>query len=137
MMEVEPDSGGGSDADGRSESAHDPLQEGVAALMRDSILAAFRHFGGTQVVESILYVLELEHGVNPKGVARDSKPFKRALMLMFGGTADLIETRVVVELAKRLDVNYEGRTLEELLSMARISIGQTISRPNQRIATNE
>jgi predicted RNA-binding protein len=122
--ESEPDAGRGSHDYLRTKPARDHVQEEVAALIEDSIIAAFHYFGGKKILESILYVLELEHGVNLKSVVGDLKPFKRAMMLMFGTRADLIEMRVTIELAKRLDVNYEGRTLEDLLFMARISIAE-------------
>ena len=90
----------------------------VNELVADSVVSALGHFGGKNVVESLLYILELEHSVNLGTITTGLDGLRSGLNSMFGGAAYVVEERMCAELAKRLGVNQDGKTLESLLPVA-------------------
>ncbi|MGI0091201.1 MAG: hypothetical protein ACREBS_05785 [Nitrososphaerales archaeon] len=94
-----------------------------------AVLAGLGHFGPGSIVESLVYILELEHSVEIQSVAANPEFLRAALSKMFGGAAYVVETKICQALAKRLGVDGEGKSFEDLISMLRSMTGaETITK---------
>jgi hypothetical protein len=108
-------------------SANDHEEEEEEAKLNDlvgeAISQGLSHFGGKNVVESLIYILELEHSVNLRNVANELDALRRGFESMFGNAAYVVEEKVRNNLAKNLGLDPGGRTLEELIEAAKKSLG--------------
>jgi hypothetical protein len=93
-------------------------------LVGEAVAQGLSHFGGDNVVESLVYILELEHSVNLKNVVNQVEELRTGLSKMFGEAAYVVEGHVCGNLAKTLGLDPEGRTLEELIQAARSYLEQ-------------
>ncbi len=93
-------------------------------IVGDAVTQGLAHFGGGNVVESLIYILELEHGVNFKNIANQIQEFRTGIEKMFGTASYVVEEQVCSNLAKTLGLDPSGRSLEELIEEARIRISE-------------
>ncbi len=96
------------------------------AILNERFYSAVRkglaHFGGDGIVESLLYMLELEHSVDLKKVATNTSHFRSALKGMFGTGAYVVENKIRDEFARQEKVVGEGKSLDELVDLLRKDI---------------
>lgn len=88
-------------------------------VISEAVLHGLSHFGGADVVESLVYILELEHSVDLRSVSTDLNKLRGALKAMFGAASYVVEERICANLAKTLGLDPDGRSLEELTQEAR------------------
>jgi hypothetical protein len=93
-------------------------------LVGEAVSQGLSHFGGENVVESLIYILELEHSVQLRNIANQVLELRKGLEKMFGDAAYVIEGHVCSNLAKTLGLDPRGRTLEELVEAARDFVSQ-------------
>jgi len=84
-----------------------------------AVVKGLSYFGAGQVVESLVYILELEHSVDLNSLANNLDALRAALLKMFGGAAYVIESKISESLAKQLGIDSDGRKLDELLELAK------------------
>ena len=85
----------------------------------NAVVKGLSHFGAGTVVESLVYILELEHSVDLSSLADNLDALRAALQKMFGNAAYVIETKIAESLAKQLGVDPEGKKLDELVEITR------------------
>ncbi|MDH2900920.1 MAG: hypothetical protein PXY39_08095 [archaeon] len=102
-------------------SLEDSVSEEVRLnnLVGEAVLQGLSHFGGRKVVESLIYILELEHSVNLRNVVNELDVLRSGLSKMFGDAAYVVEGKVRDTLAKSLGLDPDGRTLEQLVETAK------------------
>ncbi|MHB1908796.1 MAG: hypothetical protein ACYCQJ_07975 [Nitrososphaerales archaeon] len=83
--------------------------------VKEAVIDGLAHFGGKNVVESLLYILELEHSVDLNDVANQIEKLLAGLDKMFGKASYVIEEKICENLAKRLGLDPEGQSLESLI----------------------
>ena len=88
-------------------------------LVRDAVSQGLAHFGGRNVVESLIYILELEHSVNLRNIVNELDALRLGFEKMFGEAAYVVEEKVRNNLAKNLGLDPEGRTIEQLIEAAK------------------
>ena len=88
------------------------------------------YFGAGPVVESLVYILELEHSVDLNSLANNLDALRAALLKMFGGAAYVIEGKIAESLAKQLGVDPEGKKLDELVEILRARLETSL--PNTK-----
>jgi hypothetical protein len=88
-----------------------------------AVVSGLGYFGPGQVVESLVYILELEHSVDLNSIASNIDGLRAALTKMFGGASHVVETKIAEALGKQLGVDSEGKSIEELIRIldARVS----------------
>jgi hypothetical protein len=109
----------------RESGNSDEIDEKSAALNRQvasAVLKGLSYFGAGQVVESLVYILELEHAVDLNSLANNLDALRAALNKMFGGAAHVIEAKIAESLAKQLGVDPDGRKLDDLVQMLKEKI---------------
>lgn len=89
----------------------------VNKMLSESVLRGFSHFGNKVVVESLLYILELEHSVNIYNLTRNIPAFRAGIDSMFGGGGYVLEERICEEIAHRLGIKRNGQNLETLVQI--------------------
>jgi hypothetical protein len=89
----------------------------------NAVIKGLSHFGAGQVVESLVYILELEHSVDLNSLANNTDALKAALGKMFGSAAHVIEGRISESLAKQLGIDPDGKTLDQLVEILKSRIG--------------
>lgn len=99
----------------------------VSELVRQAVVEGLSHFGGKNVVESLLYILELEHSVDLKNLANELSSFRLGIYKMFGEASYVIEEKVCNNLASKLGLDPAGRSLEELINCAKESVPRVLS----------
>jgi hypothetical protein len=100
------------------------LQTKLNSLVGEAVFQGLSHFGGRNVVESLIYILELEHAVNLRNIVNELETLRSGLAKMFGNAAYVVEEKVRNNLAKKLGLDPDGRTLEQLVEAARKLIQQ-------------
>ncbi len=90
----------------------------VTLALSNSALRALSFLGSKKVVDSVLDVLELEHGVSINDVARRPAAFTLGIESMFGPGSYVITRIVCAEIARDLGVPRGGKTLSELVKIA-------------------
>ena len=85
------------------------------ANVAKAVMAGLGYFGAGQVVESLVYILELEHSVDMNSIADNIEGLKKALTKMFGSAAHVVETKIAEALGKQLGVDSEGKSIEDLI----------------------
>ena len=105
----------------KSTEADDKTAPSSSAELNNEVATAvvkgLSHFGAGQVVESLVYILELEHSVDLYSLGDNLDALKAALQRMFGGASYVIEAKISEALAKRLGVDPEGKSLDDLVAM--------------------
>ena len=79
------------------------------------MITGLGYFGAGQVVESLVYILELEHSVDMNSIADNIPGLRVALSKMFGGAAHVVETKIAEALGKQLGVDSDGKSIEDLI----------------------
>jgi hypothetical protein len=95
------------------------LELRLNSLVAEAVFQGLSHFGGRNVVESLIYILELEHSVNLRNVVNELDALRLGFEKMFGDAAYVVEEKVRNNLAKNLRLDPDDRTLEELVEAAR------------------
>ena len=85
------------------------------ALVAKAVITGLGYFGAGQVVESLVYILELEHSVDMNSIAENIEGLRNALTKMFGSASHVVETKIAEALGKQLGVDSEGKTIEDLI----------------------
>ena len=100
----------------------------VTLALSESTLRALSFLGSKKVVDSVLDILELEHGISINDVTRRPAAFVTGIESMFGAGSNVITKIVCAQIAKDLGVPREGRTLPELVKFAqeRLKSGQSL-----------
>lgn len=104
------------------------LSEDQSAALNHQVATAvvkgLSYFGGGPVVESLVYILELEHSVDLNSLAYNLHALKAALSKMFGGASYVIETKISESIAKQLGIDPDGKKLEDLVELLKVKIGE-------------
>jgi len=85
------------------------------AQVAKAVITGLAYFGAGQVVESLVYILELEHSVDMNSIADNIPGLRVALSKMFGGAAHVVEAKIGEALGKQLGVDSEGKSIEDLI----------------------
>lgn len=89
-------------------------------VVKEAVAEGLAHFGGKNVVESLLYILELEHSVDLNDIANQIEMFRAGLEKMFGKASHVIEEKICDSLAKKLGLDPDGQSLENLIDRAQV-----------------
>lgn len=87
------------------------------AQVAKAVVTGLGYFGAGQVVESLLYILELEHSVDLNSIANNIDGLRVALSQMFGGAARVVETKIAEALGKQLGADSEGKSIEAMIAI--------------------
>jgi hypothetical protein len=98
---------------------NDPLTVALNKEVANAVTKGLSYFGAGPVVESLVYILELEHSVDLNSLANNLDALRAALQKMFGGAAYVIEGKITESLAKQLGVDPDGKKLDELVTTLR------------------
>ncbi|GEM_PF-1954606 len=93
-------------------------EEDFSEILVDSIREGLRYFGGNDVMNGILYVLEIDYGLTMPKIVQNISLLKENLERMFGDSSSVIEDRICIQLATRLGIDHSGRSLVELAAFA-------------------
>jgi hypothetical protein len=96
------------------------LETKLNELVNDALSQGLSHFGGENVVESLLYILELEHSVDLRNIVRDLNSLQIGLDEMFGSASYVVLEHICADLARKLGLDPTGRTFEQLVEEARV-----------------
>lgn len=91
-------------------------------IISEAVFQGLSHFGGENVVESLLYILELDHSVDLGNIGKNLDALQTGLDQMFGNASYVVLGHICADLAKKLGLDPSGRTLEELVDQARKSL---------------
>ena len=108
-----------------SEKGSDENSAAVNRQVASAVVKGLSYFGAGQVVESLVYILELEHAVDLNSLSNNLDALRAALVKMFGGAAYVIESKIAESLAKQLGVDPEGRKLEDLVNSLKEKLKDT------------
>ncbi|MFI5421761.1 MAG: hypothetical protein ACHQ1H_12400 [Nitrososphaerales archaeon] len=109
---------GSSSTQNAEDHPRDPDREAERnALVAKAVVTGLGYFGAGQVVESLVYILELEHSVDMNSIADNIDGLRSALSKMFGGAARVVETKIAEALGKQLGVDSEGKSIETLIAI--------------------
>jgi hypothetical protein len=111
-------------------------REGSDALNQqvgNAVVKGLSYFGAGPVVESLVYILELEHSVDLNSLADNLDALRAALAKMFGGAAYVIESKIAESLAKQLGIDPDGKKLNELVEILRKKIDDTAAADGQSL----
>jgi hypothetical protein len=95
------------------------VEVAISLAISKSVIRALSFLGPKKVVESVLDILELEHAVSVNDIARKPEAFISGIQAMFGPGSYVIIKVVCAEIAKDLGVSREGKTLSDLVKIAR------------------
>ncbi|MDG6998556.1 MAG: hypothetical protein JRN15_05515 [Nitrososphaerota archaeon] len=87
--------------------------------MKKAVLSSLAHFAPQRSLEAIVAILEQEHSVNFERLAEDIGILRIALTKMFGNGESVVEARISKALAKDVGVEFEGKSLDEIISLFR------------------
>lgn len=87
--------------------------------VKQAVLTGLGHFAPQSTVEILTGFLEQEYGVDFSTIVDEPKTLREGLKKMFGSAESVVEVRIVQALAKQLQLNGEGRSLEELLEFCK------------------
>jgi|SRR5579875_920504 len=104
-----------------------PQEKLVSKIVSESVTEAFYHLGPKHVVECLIDILELEHSVTLASIASNPCNFKKAIESMFGEGSYFIDKLIRARLGKKLGLDYEGKTLEDLIAAAASSSSSSSS----------
>ena len=92
-----------------------------------AVVTGLSYFGRGQVVESLVYILELEHSINMNSIVENLPALRSALTKMFGGAEYVIEGKICEALGKQLGVDSEGKTIEFMVSVLKSRIQEFVT----------
>jgi len=110
-------------SDDKSPQSEDDL---VNQQLAKAVQSGLGYFGRGQVVESLVYILELEHSIDMNSIANNLDALRIALTKMFGGAAYVIEGKICEALGKQLGIDVEGKSLESLIEILRSRISEFV-----------
>ena len=87
--------------------------------VKQAVLTGLGHFAPRSTVEILTGFLEQEYEVDFSTIADDPKTLREGLTKMFGSAESVVDVRIVQALAKQLQLNSDGRSLEELLEFCK------------------
>lgn len=116
--------------DDEKREKQDRLNIELNSEIAKAVTKALSYFGAGPVVESLVYILELEHSVDLNSLADNLDALQAALQKMFGGAAYVIEEKITESLAKQLGVDPEGRQLKELVEILRARLDRSVPNKN-------
>jgi len=97
----------------------DALTVALNNEIANAVTKGLSYFGAGPVVESLVYILELEHSVDLNSLANNLDALRAALQKMFGGAAYVIEGKITESLAKQIGIDPDGKKLDELVANLR------------------
>ena len=104
----------------------DALNAALNTEVANAVIKGLSYFGAGPVVESLVYILELEHSVDLNSLANNLDALRAALQKMFGGAAYVIEGKIAESLAKQLGVDPDGKKLDELVATLKERLEKSI-----------
>ncbi|MDA4111555.1 MAG: hypothetical protein OK439_03390 [Thaumarchaeota archaeon] len=110
------------------EANEDAFRAALNQQVAKAVLTGLGYFGAGQVVESLVYILELEHSVDMNSIATNIDGLRIALAKMFGGAAHVVETKIAEALGKQLGVDSEGKSIEVLIGILDSRISEFVPR---------
>lgn len=102
------------------------ITTGIDNLVKKAVLSGLAYFAPQQSLEVIVAILEQEHSVDFEKLTENIGALTSALRIMFGSVESVVETRISRALAKDMGVNYDNRSLDELISMLK-SANETLA----------
>ena len=110
----------------RVESTSEEMNRGIKwstshinRLMKKAVISSLAHFAPQKSLEVIVAILEQEHSVNFERLVEDTGTLRIALTRMFGSGMSVVETRISKALARDAGVEFEGKSLDEMISLVR------------------
>lgn len=95
------------------------VTRGLNVHVKRAVLSGLAHFAPQRSLEVIVAILEQEYSVDFERLAENTGTLKFAFTRMFGGGAPVVEIRISKELARDMGVEFDGRSLDELIIMLR------------------
>jgi hypothetical protein len=105
------------DLQARREPGTSSVNIALNSEVANAVTKGLSYFGAGPVVESLVYILELEHSVDLYSLANNLVALRAALEKMFGGAAYVIEGKISESLAKQLGVDPDGKKMDELVNI--------------------
>jgi hypothetical protein len=99
------------------EASRKELDERANREFARALQSGLAYFGRGQVVESLLYILELEHSIDMNSLVDNVDALRTALSKMFGGASYVVEARISESLGRQLGVDPTGKSLESLVAI--------------------
>jgi HEAT repeat protein len=91
-----------------------------------AVISALGYFGPPSAVDSLVYILELEHSVDVNNVANNLDALKIALTTMFGGAAYVVDGKIVEALGKQLGIDSQGKTIQSMILILKSRIKEFV-----------
>ncbi len=110
----------------RYDSDADASEIALNQQVAKAVVKGLSYFGAGPVVESLVYILELEHSVDLNSLANNLDALRAALTKMFGSAAYVIEGKIAESLGKQLGVDSDGKSLDSLVDVLRGRIQEFI-----------
>lgn len=106
---------------GKSKSSNEivTVESIVGEQIADAIERGLAYFGTDAIVESLLYILELDYSVDLKSVAFNPNVLRNALLKMFGAAEYVVESKICQVIGKQLGIDSEGKSFEDLIAIAK------------------
>jgi len=95
-----------------------------------AVISGLSYFGRGQVVESLVYILELEHSVSLNSAAENLPALRSALTKMFGPAEYVIEGKICEAIGKQLGVDADGKTIEIMIAMLKSGLSKLATQKN-------
>ena len=95
------------------------VESKVAAQIAKAVEGRLAYFGTDMIVESLLYILELDYSVDLRSVADNPDLLRNALSMMFGAAEYVVEAKICQVLGKQIGVDSEGKSFEDLIAIAK------------------
>ncbi|HXQ91406.1 MAG TPA: hypothetical protein VN739_00260 [Nitrososphaerales archaeon] len=108
--------------DSNAEAAEAALNQQLAK----AVAKGLSYFGAGPVVESLVYILELEHSIDLNSLTNNLDALRAALTKMFGTAGYTIEGKIAESLGKQLGVDVDGKSLDSLVKILRERIQEFI-----------
>jgi hypothetical protein len=110
------------------DSYADAAEIALNQQLAKAVAKGLSYFGAGPVVESLVYILELEHSVDLNSLANNLDALRAALTKMFGTAGYTIEGKIAESLGKQLGVDTDGKSLDSLVIILRERIQEFIPR---------
>ncbi len=102
----------------------------LGAQVAKAVEGGLAYFGTDAIVESLLYILELDYSVDLNSVALNPGVLRNALSKMFGAAEYVVEAKICQVLGKLLGVDSEGKSFEDLIAIAKSKLEEEILSKN-------
>jgi hypothetical protein len=106
------------------------VQNALNQQVAKAVIKGLSYFGAGPVVESLVYILELEHSVDLNSLSNNLDALRAALNKMFGSAGHVIEGKITESLGKQLGVDCDGKSLDSLVEILKERIQEFI--PNSK-----